>query len=416
MDYANIKTRKYDLGEDILALGAKAKKAKLEDKETINATIGAMMDDVGQLYEFKSISNVFGRIDNKTYRAYPSIDGGPVFKDAIKRFVFQNQLKLVEDNFESMVCATPGASGALYLVLSNYVTDGDMVLLPHIHWSNYKEMIKSVGATYQTYQMFKENEFNLDDFKQKATMIAEITKKLVVILNDPAHNPTGYSLSKKEFKTIIQTLDDLSLKVPVILIYDVAYIDYFGKTMEESREKFAILETIKSNMITAIAFSGSKTFGLYGFRLGALIGLSRSKHLIDEMSRITTFKARATWSCSPATGISIMNHLMNHELDYKDYLNELSYVKETLNKRGTEFVKIALMSELSIYPYKDGFFVTIPVENPVEIYEDLANQHVFVIPLDKAIRVAISSICEKEIPRLVQALKNSIEKIDSYNE
>lgn len=413
MDYAILKTRKFDLGEDILSLGAKAKKAKVENPDTINATIGAMMSDDGQLYEFKSISNVFGRIDNKVYRAYPSIDGGPIFKDAIKRFVFQSHTIWIEQQFHSMVCATPGASGALYLMLSNYVSEGDMVLLPHIHWSNYKEMIKSVGATYQTYQMFSNNEFNLEEFFQKSTLIADVTKKLVVILNDPAHNPTGYSLSKSEFNHLINFLDNLALRVPVVLIYDIAYIDYFGKTMRESREKFELLQQIQSNMITAICFSGSKSFGLYGFRLGALIGLSKSEHLIEEMTRISTFKARSTWSCSPAPGISVINSLMNQELDYQDYLTELTTVKKLLNNRGSLFVKEASEVGLSIYPYKDGFFVTIPTNDPIKLYEMLAVKGAYLIPLDQAIRVAISSVSIDEIPRLVRLIKETIDELDN---
>lgn len=402
----------FDLGEDILALGAHAKKVKHTDAHAINATIGALIDDDGKLYEFKSITNIFNQIDNNLYRAYPAIDGGQVFKDAVSSFVFQNQLETVKANFSNEICATPGASGALYLMLSNYIGDGDIVLLPHIHWSNYKEMIKSVGATYQTYDMFDNDKFNIDDFIKKAMMIAEITKKLVVILNDPAHNPTGYSLSTAEFEILIKTLDNLALTVPVVLIYDIAYIDYFGETMTESREKFGLLSLIESNMLVSIAFSGSKSFGLYGFRLGALIGLSRSSYIIEEFKRIVTFKARATWSCSPGTGISVMNYLMSHENEYNDYLDELSMMKKVLSKRGNLFVKEAINNNLITYPYKDGFFVTLPVDNPFEIYKALSVKHVFVIPLNKAIRVAISSVSAFEIPRLAKEIKLVIDDLN----
>ena len=55
------------------------KKVKHTDAHAINATIGALIDDDGKLYEFKSITNIFNQIDNNLYRAYPAIDGGQVF-------------------------------------------------------------------------------------------------------------------------------------------------------------------------------------------------------------------------------------------------------------------------------------------------------------------------------------------------
>ena len=60
-------------------------------------------------------------------------------------------------------------------------------------------------------------------------------KKVVAIINDPCHNPTGYSLSDDEWNAVIDVLNELSKQGPVILLNDIAYID-FAYRGEQARD------------------------------------------------------------------------------------------------------------------------------------------------------------------------------------
>jgi aromatic-amino-acid transaminase len=71
------------------------------------------------------------------------------------------------------------------------------------------------------------------------------------------------------------------------------------------------------------------------------------------------------------------------------------------------FLEEAEKNELNILPYCGGFFVSIPTKNK-NIFKDLVNDHVYVIPMQDIIRVAISSLSLKDIPELVRKIKKHI--------
>ena len=54
----------------------------------------------------------------------------------------------------------------------------------------------------------------------------EVQDKLVMIINDPCHNPTGYSLTKEEWKEVVDFLNECSKTHKVVLLNDIAYIDF----------------------------------------------------------------------------------------------------------------------------------------------------------------------------------------------
>lgn len=65
------------------------------------------------------------------------------------------------------------------------------------------------------------------------------------------------------------------------------------------------------------------------------------------------------------------------------------------------------------YPYYGGFFISIPTKNK-NIFQDLVEEHVFIIPMQGLIRVAISSLPLNVIPDLVKKIKNIYKIKKSY--
>ena len=80
-------------------------------------------------------------------------------------------------------------------------------------------------------------------------------KRVIVIINDPCHNPTGYTLSLDEFKTIIDILNKYKDN-DIVFLYDVAYLEYTSE--KDNRIKMLELLRLEAHVITILAFSGSK--------------------------------------------------------------------------------------------------------------------------------------------------------------
>lgn len=117
------------------------------------------------------------------------------------------------------------------------------------------------------------------------------------MINTPAHNPTGYSLSEEDLQGVIDIIKEATAGTDktVTLLLDVAYIDYAGEK-EEVRKIFKKLSNLPANILSIVAYSMSKGFTLYGQRTGAMIGVSSSKEIIEEFAAINQYTSRATWS------------------------------------------------------------------------------------------------------------------------
>ncbi len=89
--------------------------------------------------------------------------------------------------------------------------------------------------------------------------ILEIQDRLVIIINTPAHNPTGYALSNEDWQQVVDCLSYVAPENRIALLVDAAYIDFAGDE-DKYREFLPILETLPANILPIIAYSMSKTF------------------------------------------------------------------------------------------------------------------------------------------------------------
>lgn len=131
------------------------------------------------------------------------------------------------------------------------------------------------------------NKYNLPALKAKVNEILGKQKSLLLMINTPAHNPTGYSLSEEDLQGVIDIIKEATAGTDktVTLLLDVAYIDYAGEK-EEVRKIFKKLSNLPANILSIVAYSMSKGFTLYGQRTGAMIGVSSSKEIIEEFAAI----------------------------------------------------------------------------------------------------------------------------------
>ena len=403
------KNAKKRLKNNILSLSQEAKKAKLLNKDVINATAGMFFDDNNNLYSFDVVKKALDNLSYEAMFAYSDTVGPDKFKDAIIKWVFDENINSFKDNYIEVV-ATPGGSGALSLTYTQYLKAGDSVILPNVMWETYMVYAKERDLGFLKYDLFNENgKFSFNSLREKIDQLSD-QENVVIVINDPCHNPTGFCMSDEEYDKLVDLLNSYSRNI--VLIMDMAYFDYYSKDGSIIRSRYAKLAKLNENILTIFAFSGSKTFGLYGLRVGAAICASKDKKEVECFKTAFEFSARANWSSVSTLGMEIVSSIINNEDNYNKFKLELNNVSNSLVERSKAFVEESKRVGLKHLPFKCGFFVCIPSDHPNEVMNKLHEKDVYIVATRTCLRVAICGINKEECKRLPILIKEAIDEID----
>lgn len=387
---------------DILKIAKLAQAAKAKNKEVIDATIGMFYNDDHQLI-IPAVKDAYYNLNLLETFKYGATDGGKLFEDNVISWVLDEKEESVRKKFLLTGLSTPGGSGALSLIFNTYGFPGDKVLVPSLRW-RYEYFLKAAKLNSWEHNLFKDDKFDIDEFKKQLNLIAQEQKRVIVVINDPCHNPTGYSLSKEEWLNIISVLNKLTNN-EIIIAYDIAYFDYDPKGFKAARNTFEYFKNLKPHVQVLTAFSASKSFAIYGVRLGGLIGLHHTQDQYDFFKQNVLDDALGKWSTAPSVGVGIFNHLATQKEEYIAYLNTLT---STLKMRGDIFLEEAKKEGLDIYPYRGGFFVLVKSNNPEGDYEKLVDKNIYLVPMQNGLRVALCGITTPEVKGLAKKIKNVV--------
>ena len=277
------------------ASGAAVKATAEHGKDkVVNATIGAIMDDNEKLACIPTVEKVLRGMSINDMIAYAPISGLPAYLDATINLAFADQRP--DAYFNSV--ATAGGTGVIHHTIWNYSEIGDKVLTSDWYWGPYSVLCKEALRELDTYQLFDEHQnFNIKSFETKVNELLSKQNSLVIIINTPAHNPTGFSLTDDDWKKVLDVCK-VQAKNPekkITVLIDIAYIDYAGEK-NESRKCLKQFSNLPANILGILAFSMSKGYTMYGQRTGAMIGISSDKNVIKEFAEINQYTSRATWS------------------------------------------------------------------------------------------------------------------------
>ncbi len=397
---------------NIITLGAIAKEMKKKDPSVINATIGMLYDEKGKLFTFQSVDKALNELTSDEKYAYASTPGGANYHEALKRWIFREYYDEFMTNTYVGVMATPGGSGAISNTFTNYLNENDKVLLPSYMWGNYKQFAYENHADYLTYDLFNnQGGLNLEDIKNKMLQLKQQQHRVLLVINDPCQNPTGYTMTKEEWQEVIQIINEVSEDgTPVILLHDMAYIDYDYRGFKATRENIRLYQKLNDSVLAILAFSGSKTLALYGVRVGAQIAISKKKEHIDDFNRANKFSSRAKWSNTTNLGMNLISKVILNQDMRLAFESELEESRNTLITRANTFLKASKEVGLKTLPFQCGFFITIPCDNADEVYQKLVERKIHIIPMGNVLRVTISAITIAEcayLPKIImECMKN----------
>jgi len=396
------------LQNDNLEIAARAKQAKKADPSVIDATSGMFYHEGNVFSGFRTVEKVLNALSAEEFYAYSSSDGGYHFKEAVLNWVFSDFREEIEAENTLQVVATPGGTGAIFSAAFLGLDPGERILFPRLCWAPYYGIAANLGLIPETFEFFSEEGVNIKGLQEKAERIAKEQGKLVLIINDPCNNPTGYTLSEEELGDIIAFLG--SLENPCLFIYDIAYLDFAFSDPLKARKSFQILSKAPENVLSGIAFSASKSFSVYGQRLGALIVMGRNGKAVSEFYEAAKFNARHTWSNANKGLISLMVMLDRNPELKKEHLAEVREVLATIQKRAGIFLEEAREIGLKTFPYRSGFFITIPVNNADGALAALVEDDIYLLPTADSIRLAVCSLSEGELKGLGGRIKKKISR------
>lgn len=398
----------------IFNLSERAQQAEkvLGKEHVINSTIGALMDDEGKLITLDSVYSEYKNLDNSKIAAYASIAGQKNYIDAVKKACFKEH----RPKGHIRVVASPGGTGSIKLAVWNYTNKGDKILTSDWYWGPYNSITEEIDREILNYKLFDENsKFNIKSFKSQFLSLSKIQDRLFVILNTPAHNPTGYSISNEEWDKIL----DLSKQVSkdkekkIILFVDVAYIDFSGREGNDTREFFEKFSDLPENILIIVGYSMSKGYTAYGMRSGACICISSSENVAEEFHFACAHSARANWSNCNRGAMELLSAIVEDEEKLNKYNIEKNQYKIMLQERAKIFVDEAKHIGLEILPYIDGFFISIPCENPREVCEKATEENVYVVPLKMGLRFAVCAVSKDKCKKAPAIIKRVIDSVNS---
>ncbi len=388
---------------------AQAAAAKFGADKVINATIGAIMDDGEKLACIPTLEKAYRALPMSDLIAYAPIAGLPAYLDAVTALTFADQRP---DGYTA-ACATAGGTGAVHHAIANYSEIGDQVLTSDWFWGPYTALCQEQRRTLATFPLFDEAlAFNARGFAEKVGELLKKQASLLVILNTPAHNPTGYSLSEDDWSAVLDTCRQAAKSgKKVSILVDIAYIDYAGEK-NEARKFMKQFGNLPENLFIMFAFSMSKGYTMYGQRTGAIIGLSADKEVIAEFADVSKFSSRATWSNINRGAMTVLTKIQQDAALLASFEKERDALYQTIRERGAIFMKEAGDCGLAALPYKAGFFLSIPAKDPGAVCEKLHDDLIFPVPLKKGVRVAVCAVPAAKMRGMAAKIKKAWDAVE----
>lgn len=385
---------------DILMINTKAKEDALAGNKVINGCVGTLRDDDHNLLTFTEVKKVLKDLAC-SYLDYAPVVGYKSFKEGVVKWLFDRPEEILNSKLFSFG-ATMGGTGALATAFKIAADEDAILIFGDVVWPNYVTIAEKAGVKTERFEVIKDDKFNFESLEKAIQKTLEKSKKVVVLINDPCENPIGYSFTSEENSKLFKLLEKYnkdSNKVDLIL--DIAYVDYAKSHLESLDYAYK-----KNNFNMYLTFSGSKSFGIYGIRCGALLAFSNSEENAKNIQGQIAAYSRGTISSPNGQAIGPLGEIMNNPESKKNINEEIRLYRDILISRGKCIVENLNKYNIDFLPYHDGFYITLKTKKSAyEICEKLFEKHIYLAPIsDHYIRVAICSVSCEEIEKIVKEI------------
>ncbi|MBT61339.1 MAG: hypothetical protein CMA63_07310 [Euryarchaeota archaeon] len=410
------------VGSDtIFSWWARYQTATSEGFDAVNGTIGALLENDGTLAINQVVDQAVRASPPVEIAAYAPLKGLPAFLDLSKTLALGDYRKALEGmELNITATASPGGSGALFLAATNFANRGDKVLLRDRHWGPYKGFLSGCDLGFASYPLLPNNVnsghpfVDIESFKSELANLCSTQDKVMIWLNDPAHNPTGLSLTANGRAAVLEAVMESASRnehVGHTLLLDAAYHLYAEEPHGWSQTLLDALNDgwpWSENFLITFAISLSKSHTIYGLRTGALVSVHPDSTVTDKIETVMGVTGRQTWSAAPRVAQYAVSELHADPETGEAWVIERDRLQALLVERRTSMIEECKRLDVPLNPTHDGFFAWLEHDDPERIAEACAQQHVYLVPLSGGVRIGLCAVPMKHIPRVAQALAHAL--------
>ena len=260
----------------------------------VNLGVGVYYDDDGKLPLLKCVRAAEATMAQAPKpRGYLPIDGIAAYDSAVKALVFGADSEPVTSG-RVVTAQGIGGTGGLKIgadFLKKLSPDAT-VLISDPSWENHRALFLQAGFVVESYPYYDaaQRGVNFDGMLAALNAAKEGT---IVVLHACCHNPTGYDITALQWDQVVAAVKARRL-TPFV---DMAY-QGFGHGIAE--DGAVIGKFVAAGLSFLVSTSFSKSFSLYGERVGALSVLCESKEQADKVLSQVKLVIRTNYS-NPAT-------------------------------------------------------------------------------------------------------------------
>jgi aromatic-amino-acid transaminase len=286
-------------------LGLNEQYAADSNPNKVNLGVGVYFDDNGKLPLLQCVQNAEKTLmAHPTARGYLPIDGIAAYDAAVKTLVFGAQSEPIQSGRVATVQGIGGTGGLkIGADFLKKLSPNSKVLISDPSWENHRALFTQAGFTVDAYRYYNAAQRGID-FEGMLADIAAAPAGTIVLLHACCHNPTGYDISPAQWDQVINTIAAKQL-TPFL---DMAY-QGFGYGIAE--DGAVIGKFVQAGLTFFVSTSFSKSFSLYGERVGALSVLCASKEEADRVLSQLKIVIRTNYSNPPTHGGAVVAAVLN---------------------------------------------------------------------------------------------------------
>jgi aromatic-amino-acid transaminase len=189
-------------------------------------------------------------------------------------------------------------------------------------WENHRQLFEAAGFQVEDYPYYDAATRGVNFAGMKAALL-RLPAKSVVVLHACCHNPTGADLTTEQWQDVVAAVRERNL---------IAFIDMAYQGFADGIEPDAIALKLfaESGLQFFVSSSFSKSFSLYGERVGALSVVTASK---DESARVLSQVKRVirtNYSNPPTHGGAVVAAVLSSPELRKLWEDELAGMRDRI--------------------------------------------------------------------------------------
>ncbi|MES2993729.1 MAG: amino acid aminotransferase [Pseudomonadota bacterium] len=314
----------------------------------VNLGVGVYFDDNGKLPLLECVQAAEKMMmEAPKARGYLPIDGIAAYDKAVQGLVFGADSEAVQAGRIATIQAIGGTGGLkVGADLLKRMNPDAKVLISDPSWENHRALFEGAGFVVEQYPYYDAAKRGID-FAGMLAALNAAPAGTIVVLHACCHNPTGYDITTEQWSQLIAAVKARGL-VPFL---DMAY-QGFGQGIAE--DGAAVEQFMQAGIAFFVATSFSKSFSLYGERVGALSVVCESKEeagrVLSQLKRVI----RTNYSNPPTHGAQVVALVLTTPALRQMWEGELAAMRVRIKE-----MRVALKAKLEAAGLKQDFsFIT----------------------------------------------------------